>query len=548
MSPSSDVAADLVGRPADRLGRLERRSRRRRPPAATAAAARPRQEVVAPGDRAAQRLLALGQVARARGQHAELLLEAAEDRVGRQELGPGRRQLDRERHAVEPGADRGDGRGVVVRDLEVGPDGERPRDEQPDGLVLGHEVGGDRPLFAREVQLLEVGHREQATGAGRPGTGYSCSPEIRSGARLVAITRSFGAARRRSAMTGAGVDDLLEVVEDEQHLALRQPLHELVARRLRRGLGKAERRRDPRRNEGRIADRLERDEPCPVVVLVGDVGGELERQPGLARPARTGQREQPRLRQQLAGLLQLRVPADEARELRREVVGPAVERPDRREVDLEALDRELADALRAEVLEPVLAEAPERDAGWQRPRHPIRRDLREQDLAAVAGAADPGRPMDVGADVLAVGVERAVARVEAHPDPPDFYEIGHSRCVLRIGHDGFGVASAGRLAAVDHADVDGAGVRRRRCGRLRRRIAWRCWPSERTAWWRCCRLPWCCCSLFPRFPLKKEHADKAAAALLFLLAAVVVSIAWLGRMRPIETVASGSELPHWLLW
>ena len=38
----------------------------------------------------------------------------------------------------------------------------------------------------------------------------------------------------------------------------------------------------------------------------------------------------------------------------------------------------------------------------------------------------------------------------------------------------------------------------------------------------------------PRFQLKKEHADKAAAVLLFLLAAVVVCIAWLGRGRPME--------------
>jgi divalent metal cation (Fe/Co/Zn/Cd) transporter len=43
----------------------------------------------------------------------------------------------------------------------------------------------------------------------------------------------------------------------------------------------------------------------------------------------------------------------------------------------------------------------------------------------------------------------------------------------------------------------------------------------------------------PRFPLKKEHADKAAAVLLFLLAAVVVSIAWLARMRPMETSCVG---------
>jgi divalent metal cation (Fe/Co/Zn/Cd) transporter len=39
----------------------------------------------------------------------------------------------------------------------------------------------------------------------------------------------------------------------------------------------------------------------------------------------------------------------------------------------------------------------------------------------------------------------------------------------------------------------------------------------------------------PRFPLKKTHADRAAAVLLFLLAAVVVLVAWLARARPMET-------------
>jgi divalent metal cation (Fe/Co/Zn/Cd) transporter len=39
--------------------------------------------------------------------------------------------------------------------------------------------------------------------------------------------------------------------------------------------------------------------------------------------------------------------------------------------------------------------------------------------------------------------------------------------------------------------------------------------------------------------LKKEHADKAAAALLFLLVAVIVSIAWVGRARPMETSCMG---------
>jgi divalent metal cation (Fe/Co/Zn/Cd) transporter len=43
----------------------------------------------------------------------------------------------------------------------------------------------------------------------------------------------------------------------------------------------------------------------------------------------------------------------------------------------------------------------------------------------------------------------------------------------------------------------------------------------------------------PRFPLKKEHADRAAAALLYALAAVVMCIAWLGRGRPMETSCVG---------
>lgn len=43
----------------------------------------------------------------------------------------------------------------------------------------------------------------------------------------------------------------------------------------------------------------------------------------------------------------------------------------------------------------------------------------------------------------------------------------------------------------------------------------------------------------PRFPLKKANADKTAAVLLFLLAAVVVSIVWFGRARTMETSCLG---------
>ena len=43
----------------------------------------------------------------------------------------------------------------------------------------------------------------------------------------------------------------------------------------------------------------------------------------------------------------------------------------------------------------------------------------------------------------------------------------------------------------------------------------------------------------PRFALKKMYADRAAAVLLFALAAVVVCIAWLGRGRPMEASCVG---------
>jgi divalent metal cation (Fe/Co/Zn/Cd) transporter len=43
----------------------------------------------------------------------------------------------------------------------------------------------------------------------------------------------------------------------------------------------------------------------------------------------------------------------------------------------------------------------------------------------------------------------------------------------------------------------------------------------------------------PRFPLKKEHADRAAAVLLFALSTVVACIAWLGRGRPMEATRVG---------
>ena len=141
--PVEDVAADLR-RPARRSPRPRRG--RSRSAKTDSRSSRQRaavvEQVVAPGDRAAQRLLAGRQVARPGRQDVELLVEAGQDRLRRQDLDPGRGQLDGQRHAVEPGADGGDGRRVLVGDREPGLDRDGPLDEQADGGVLARARSG----------------------------------------------------------------------------------------------------------------------------------------------------------------------------------------------------------------------------------------------------------------------------------------------------------------------------------------------------------------------------------------------------------------------
>ena len=87
------------------------------------------QQPVAPGDRGAQRALAVGHVHVAGGQ-VELLTRRGQQRVHGQQPQARGRELDRQRDALEPAQQSGDGRGVGTVDLEVGPDQPRPLREQ----------------------------------------------------------------------------------------------------------------------------------------------------------------------------------------------------------------------------------------------------------------------------------------------------------------------------------------------------------------------------------------------------------------------------------
>ena len=90
--------------------------------------------------------------------------------------------------------------------------------------------------------------------------------------------REVGAGLDERGELGRRLDHLLEVVEQEQQLALADVLGEAV-------LG-AERLRDRLGDERRVAERGEPDPEDARLVLGHELGGGLEREPRLARAAR----------------------------------------------------------------------------------------------------------------------------------------------------------------------------------------------------------------------------------------------------------------------
>ena len=89
-----------------------------------------RQQLEAPVDRAAQRLLALGDGGSTIDQQPEAVLESRTDRSRAEHVGAGGGELDRQRKAVESDAHRGDVSSHRVVDVEVRPHCGRPVDEE----------------------------------------------------------------------------------------------------------------------------------------------------------------------------------------------------------------------------------------------------------------------------------------------------------------------------------------------------------------------------------------------------------------------------------
>ena len=181
--------------------------RRRRPGGGTAPARAGVEQVVAPGDRVAQRPLARRRVARARRSAAAARRSSrASSAAGGEQPDPRRRQLDRQRQPVQPaGRSRPPPRRSRRSARSPARRPARALDEEPHRRRRSPRSPRRRPS-----------PRRRAAPAAAPGT--RCSPRSRSGARLVASTVRPGQAASSSATSGAAVEHLLEVVEHEQQL------------------------------------------------------------------------------------------------------------------------------------------------------------------------------------------------------------------------------------------------------------------------------------------------------------------------------------------
>ncbi len=207
---------------------------------------------MAPPDRRPQCLLALGQVAGAPGREPEPVVEGRHQLRGSQLGGPRGNELDRERQPIQPPADLGHERSR--RQLAAGR--ARPADEQL------FRIGSRQRRYLELVLPVQV----EPSAARREHT------QTRGAFQQLAHNRR-------------GIQQLLEVVEEQQELAVPQ----LVVQAL---LGQPERLRDRGADECRIDERRQPDEPDAVGEGIGELMGRTKGNACLAGTTGAGQRHE----------------------------------------------------------------------------------------------------------------------------------------------------------------------------------------------------------------------------------------------------------------
>ena len=132
----------------------------------------------------------------------------------------------------------------------------------------------------------------------------------------------------------AGVEEVLAVVEDDQRPLRTQPAND-AAEAVDAVFGEECSSADGAGDERRLGHGREIDPPHTVGEGLGDLGGHLLGEPGLARAPEAGERDQPVLEDEPRDGVDGVEATDEGRQRDRQVVRDGVERAQRREVGLD---------------------------------------------------------------------------------------------------------------------------------------------------------------------------------------------------------------------
>ena len=250
-----------------------------------------RQQVVAPVDRGAQRPLAWRRGPVPERQQPEPVGHPHPDLVDGERADPGSGQLDRQRDPVEGTAKFRDGAGVFRGERETWGSSQRPFGKKLDSIPWRRAGGGNGQRGHRPHRLTGDPQR-LATGGQQP---------------------QLSRARQQPlAQPGAGVEQVLAVVEREQQPAQTQRVGQRVEQRAAALLRHTRGGRDAGGHQVRVGQVGQVHIAGPVGKLGGHRGEHAQRQPGLPDAARTRQREHAGTAHELAQLVELPLTADKA--------------------------------------------------------------------------------------------------------------------------------------------------------------------------------------------------------------------------------------------
>ena len=273
------------------------------------------QQAHAPFHRGPQGALPLGQIHRAGAERVQRGREPVQQRGRVQQPGPGGGQLDGQRQALQAATDLSHRRCVAFGEGKAGPHRAGPVHEQR------HRRGG--------LQLRDQG--SAGTGRQRRDRVFPLGPQPEH-RTAGGQDRQLRAAGQQLAQVGRDLDHLLQVVQDQQPGAVAERLGQRLCRRARPRQVGARRPADGGQHQPGIGDRLQRHEhgaraePAPQQLAY------RHREPGLADPARPGQRHQPHpgLPEQIGHLADRPLPPEQRCRAHRQSARPAGARRRRR--------------------------------------------------------------------------------------------------------------------------------------------------------------------------------------------------------------------------